>query len=225
MLQLKGDAARPYNRYELFCLRGECFLRTNSMSLAAEAFNDAAQTAKDDSKRQGVARGTAVLIRRSKQIGYVPRPAKAEGRTPPPAPKPMPIILEADRAAALAQLLADERGVVEPKIDAAQSGQALPPVIEVARMLGDLWAVEVAATGSGEQTRTMSKALGVHAHDLIAAALDEMNEEVEAAFAHASRETWARTMQGRRELYRTFVGRVGLHGTGRADVQFALQTT
>ena len=52
-----------------------------------------------------------------------------------------------------------------------------------------------------------------------------MNEKVEAALAHASKETWTRTIKGGRELYRTFNGRVGLHGPGREHVQFAMQQT
>ena len=222
LLQLKGDAAKPYDRYELFCLRGECFLRIKSMSLAADAFEDAAEAAKDNSKKEGVARGTAVLIRRAKQVGYVPRPAKAErGKPPPPAPpEPMKIIEEADRKAAFARLLEDERAAVVPKVEAAQNVTSIPPIIDVARLLGDLQAVEIAATGKGDQTQAMTKDLAAHAHDLISTALDAMNDAIEQAFDHASTETYEVNERGQR--IRT-VGRIGLHGDGAANVRFAVQ--
>jgi hypothetical protein len=221
LLQLKGDSAKPYDRYDLFCLRGESFLRIKSMTLAADAFDDAAETAKDDSKKQGVAKGTAVLIRRSKQIGYVPRPAKAERGKPPPAPpKAMQIIEKADRKAAFTTLLADERAVVGPKVEAAQRANSLPPVIEVTLMLADLQGVEIAATGSGDQTTAMTQDLAAKAHDLIATALDSMSDAIEAAFNHASTETWEVDQYGRRGR---MIGRIGLHADGAANVRFAVQ--
>ena len=222
LLQLKGDAAKTYDRYELFCLRGESFLRIKSMPLAADAFDDAAEVAKDDSKKEGVAKGTAVLIRRSKQIGYVPRPAKAERGKPPPPPPPAPmqIIEQEDRKVAFARLLEDERAAVVPKLEAAQSGTSLPPIIEVAKMLGDLQAVEIAATGKGEATQAMTKDLAARSHDLIATALDAMNDAIEKAWDHASTETWEVDQYGRRGR---MIGRVGLHGDGAANVRFAVQ--
>jgi hypothetical protein len=225
LLQLKGDAAKPYDRYELFCLRGESFLRIKSMSLAADAFDDAAEVAKDNSKKEGLARGTAVLIRRSKQVGYVPRPARAERGKPPPPPPPAPpapmqIVEEADRKAAFARLLEDERAAVVPKLEAAQKGTSLPPIIEVAKMLGDLQAVEIAATGKGEATQAMTTDLAARSHDLIATALNAMNDAIEAAWAHASTETWEVDRHGNRIR---MVGRVGLHGDGAANVRFAVE--
>jgi hypothetical protein len=221
LLQLKGDAAKAYDRYELFCLRGECFLRIKSMSLAADAFDDAAEVAKDNSKKEGVARGTAVLMRRSKQIGYVPRPAKAErGKPPPPPPAPMKIIEPADRKAALARLLEDERAAVVPKLETAQNGTALPPIIDVAKLLGDLQAVEIGSTGKGDETQAMTKDLAARAHDLISTALDAMNDSIEKAYDHASTETYEVNERGQR--IRT-VGRIGLHGDGAANVRFAVQ--
>jgi hypothetical protein len=221
LLQLKGDAAKPYDRYELFCLRGESFLRIKSMTLAADAFDDAADVAKDDSKKEGVARGTAVLIRRSKQIGYVPRPAKSDRGKPAPAPSEAIQIIEAtDRKAAFARLLEDERAAVVPKLEAAQKGTSLPPIIDVAKMLGDLQAVEIASTGKGEQTQGMTKDLAARSHDLIATALNAMNDAIEAAWDHASTETWEVDRHGNRIR---MIGRVGLHGDGAANVRFAVQ--
>jgi hypothetical protein len=184
------------------------------MTLAAEAFDNAAETAKDDSKKQGIAKGTAVLIRRSKQAGYLPRPAKREKGKPALAPpKPMQIIEDADRKAAFTTLLGDERLVVEPKVEACAKGTSLPPIIEVARMLGDLQAVEIAATGKGDETKAMTKDLAAQSHDFIANALDTMNDR-SRRMEHASTETWEVDQYGHRGR---MLGRVGLFGPGRAE--------
>jgi hypothetical protein len=223
LLQLKGDAATAYDRYDLFCLRGESFLRIKSMTLAADAFNDAAETAKDDSKKQGVAKGTAVLIRRSKQVGYVPRPAKAErGKPPPPPPAPMQIIEKADRQAAFTRLLEDERAAVVPKLEAAQNGTSLPSIVDVARLLSDLQAVEIAATGKDDQTQAMTKDLVAKAHDLIATALDSMNDRLEDAFRVAKTEHWA-IYEG--TLRKNFNGRTGLNDERARAVVYAVDQT
>ena len=75
----------------------------------------------------------------------------------------------------------------------------LPPMIEAGKMLGDLWAVEVAATGKGDETRGMTKDLATRSHELIATALDAMNENLESAFDHASIATYEVDQYGRED--------------------------
>jgi hypothetical protein len=79
LLQLKGEAAKAYDRYDLLCLRGEAALRGKANSMAIEAFSQASR-ATDDPDKKAVARATEILIRRSKPLGYVPR--TAGGATP-----------------------------------------------------------------------------------------------------------------------------------------------
>src|SRR5688500_17543270 len=47
LLQLKGEAAKSYDRYELLSLRGEAALRGKANSMAAEAFAQAAKATED----------------------------------------------------------------------------------------------------------------------------------------------------------------------------------
>src|SRR4051812_49047871 len=57
LLQLKGDAAKSYDRYDLLCLRGEAALRAKTNSVAMDAFNQAAR-ATEDKDKQAVAKAT-----------------------------------------------------------------------------------------------------------------------------------------------------------------------
>src|SRR5688572_2680037 len=136
LIALKGEAAKPYDRYELFTLRGEANLRAKALVPAADAFAAAAKETTDADKK-ATARATEILIRRSKPLGYVAKPQRpAPGAVAATRPAgPMPIINEADRAAAMKVLLADEMATVEPKLKAANAASALPPVIEAVKQL------------------------------------------------------------------------------------------
>jgi hypothetical protein len=132
--------------------------------MAMDAFSQASR-ATDDPQKQAVARATEILIRRSKPLGYVPRTARAGGCEPrvakapaAAAPKaqasqPIPIMEAADRKQAFAALFADEFAVVDPKVKAATKSNALPPVIDAIKSVGDLRAVEIAANGSRRRRR------------------------------------------------------------------------
>lgn len=220
LLALKGDAAAGYDRYDLLNLRGEAYLRNRAIPMAADAFAQA-QKATQDADKQAAARAMELLVRRSKQTGYVPKvpmaPAKpaggaarggAAGQPAPgtllggdPAPGAaapaaatigpggaIPIIEESDRKAAFSALFADELHAGAPKLRAAKSAAGLPPLIDAARMLGDLRAVELAATGGAEQTKQLGADIGDRAHRLIAAAISDMSRSTEKVWQSASRQ-------------------------------------
>ena len=201
LLQLKGDAAKAYDRYDLLCLRGEAALRAKTNSMAMEAFAQASR-ATDDKEKQAVARATELLIRRSKPLGYVPRTtggpatrpagAKIDATVKPQAgqpQQPIPIIEEADRKRAFAAMFADEMAVVDPKVQAATKANNLPPVIDAIKSLGDLRAIDIAANGSAAQTKALGADLGAHAHELIATTMAPMDKRVEECWNSASRTT------------------------------------
>jgi hypothetical protein len=200
LIQLRGDAAKSYDRYELLCLRGEAALRGKANTMAMDAFSQASR-ATDDPQKQAVARATEILIRRSKPLGYVPRTAAPAGGEPrvakapaAAAPKaqasqPIPIMEAADRKQAFAALFADEFAVVDPKVKAATKSNALPPVIDAIKSVGDLRAVEIAANGSATQTKGITADMGAHAHMLIAGTLQPMEQRVEQCWESASRPT------------------------------------
>ncbi len=204
LLALKGDAAKAYDRYELFVLRGEVSLRNKANPMAIESFA-AAQKATADPEKQAKARANEILIRRSKPAGYVPKNApkldlpSPGSAAPRPMPAgPLPILEEADRKVAMAALLSDELLAVEPKVKAANAATNLSPVIEVARSLGDLRAIELAATGTASQSRQIGADLGKQAHGMIDGALGSMSQRVEACWLSASRSKFVENNTGQR---------------------------
>ena len=208
LIQLKGDTAKAYDRYDLLCLRGEAALRGKANSMAMDAFAQASR-ASEDLQKQAVARATEILIRRSKPLGYVPRTAapapagepagvKASGAAAPKAQasQPIPIIEAADRKRAFAALFADEFAVVDPKVKAATKATGLPPIIDAIKSIGDLRALEIAANGSANQTKGITGDLGEHAHILIAGALQPMEQRVETCWNSARRPTLTQSSSG-----------------------------
>ena len=109
ILAIRGEAAKAYDRYELFSLRGEAYLRNKAMPPAAEAFVNAAKETTDPQK-QASARANEILIRKSKATGYLPKPApRTPGAAATKPSGPMPIVEPADRKEAMVALFTDER--------------------------------------------------------------------------------------------------------------------
>ena len=179
-LALRGPAAQNYDRYELYMLRGEAFVHTKGMPMAAESFA-AAQKETQDQAKKDAARAMELLVRRSKPTGYT-----AKTSTTRPAPT-FPIVNDTDRPAAFAALFTDEMAVARPRIKAATNATNLNPIIDVARSLGDMHALEQAASNSAAQTKEIGSALGEHAHKLIADALTKMGNHVEEIWKAASK--------------------------------------
>src|SRR4030095_12150312 len=106
-----------------------------------------AQKETDDPARRSAARADEILVRKSRPQGYLPKPS------PTSKPAAIPILAEADRKAAFTALLNDELTAVSPKLKAAKAATAMPPIIEVARTLGDLRALELAGSGADAQVK------------------------------------------------------------------------
>lgn len=199
LLALKGQAAQAYDRYELLMLRGEASLRNKAMPMASEAFKMAQQET-DDADKQAAARAIELLVRKSKQTGYVPKlaPTAAPGAQPAAGTprEQIPIIDEADRKQAFAALLNDELSVLEPKVKASAKATSLAPIVELARALADLRAVEVAAGEQAQRTKSIGSMLGARAHELIAGAMDGMDRQVEEIWDDASQQRYSRDRFG-----------------------------
>jgi hypothetical protein len=224
LLALRGESTKAYDRYELFTLRGEAYLRTKAPSVAAEAFKSAAKETKDP-VQQATARATELLIRRSKPAGYLPRTevkAAATGPRAAQAVEPLSIVEEADRKIALEALLADEMAVIEPKLKAATSATSLVPIIEATKALSDIRVLELAASGKDDRTKALSADLGTHAHQLISPEVRSMSTRVEQCWRSGSRERYATDRAGgvRDKLY----GLYGLNSTEQADLKKIIQT-
>jgi len=218
-LALKGPAAQAYDRYDLFMLRGEAFVHTRAMPTAAESFASAQKETQDAAKKDA-ARALELLVRRSKPTGYT-----AKISTTRPAPT-FPILAETDRQAAYAALFTDEMAVAQPKVKAATSATNLNPVIDAARSLGDLHAIEHAANNSDAQTKQIGSTLGDHAHKLIADALTQMSKRVEDIWKTASRPNVRRNGgQYNQQSYDYGAGMMGMSSTESGDLKNTTATT
>src|SRR3954466_7136488 len=60
-LSLRGDAAKTFDRYELFMMKGEAHAQLKQPAPAASAFADAVKEAGADKNRAAVAGSTALL--------------------------------------------------------------------------------------------------------------------------------------------------------------------
>jgi len=230
LLGLRGEAAKRYDRYELLTLRGEAALRAKAISMAIEAFGQASR-ATTDPEKQAVARATEVLIRRAKPLGYVPRAAPqlapqgkvdaAAAAARAQAAQPIPFIEPADRKRAFAALFADEFASVEPKVKAATKASGLPPVVDALKSIGDLRAVEIAATGTSAKTKSITGDLGAHAHQLISGTLTPMERRVEECWNSARRQTVSQGSDG--NTYRQ-PGMWGLNSTEQNDLKAVIAT-
>jgi hypothetical protein len=117
-------------------------------------------------------------------------PASPAANAQPAAAKnaaPIPIIDQASRKQAFAALLSDELAGAGAKVKAATSATSLPPVVEAARLLGDLRALELASGAEGGQVKQMGATIGGQAHKLIANAMNGMDRRVEEVWDSASR--------------------------------------
>jgi hypothetical protein len=196
-------------------LRGEAYLRTKAFPPAAEAFAAAAKETTDPAKKDA-ARANEILVRRSKAQGYLPKPSATS------KPAAIPIVEEADRKAAWAALLNDELTLATPKVKAATAGNSLTPIIDVARALGDLRAVEVASGGTGEQVKQIGSQLGDHAHALIDDALKKTKVRVEEVWNSASR-TRAQVDNNGNQIQKLY-GMMGLTSVESNDLKSAMAT-
>jgi hypothetical protein len=111
---------------------------------------------------------------------------------------------------------------VAPKVKTASSASALPPVIEAIKAVGDLRAIEIAASGSAAHAKEMTAGLGDHAHRLIAQALGPMKLRTEECWGQGSRTRYVEDKQTtlREKLY----GMVGLTSTEANDLKSIIAT-
>ncbi|MDB5322864.1 MAG: hypothetical protein JWN40_4495 [Phycisphaerales bacterium] len=172
VLQLKGDAAKAYNRPKVMMLKGEAQLRLKQVSQALDAFAGAAKES-TDAKEAATATATEMLVRKSPGLKYTVRP-KGGGKS-----ESLDILDEAGRKQAMSALYADEAAIAAPKIKAGESAKTLPIIIEALKTVSRLGALEQAATGSEEKTTASAKELGTHAQTLMTEAVRSIAADVQ----------------------------------------------
>jgi hypothetical protein len=191
-------------------------LRTGAFRTAIDAFGDAAKATDADDKR-GRALGMQLLIRQSKPVGYIP---KAQPKTAG-KPQPIDIVDPAERKKALDALLIDAKAAAEPRLKAIEGAKTLAPLMDAARIIGDLWAIEMAATGSGDGAKAASSTIGKQSHELISGAVKQMNDRVTQVYSDASSEIWEVDQWNRRTR---LIARRGLDGPGGSALRDVIAT-
>jgi hypothetical protein len=172
VLQIKGDAAKGYNRPKILMLKAESQLRLKQVSQALEALGAAAKEATDP-KDAATATATELLVRKSPGLKYTIRP-KGGGK-----PETLDILDEAQRKQAMEALYADEAALAAPKIKAAENAKTMPAIIEALKTVSHLGALEQVATGSDEKTAASAKELGTHAQSLMTDAVRSIANDVQ----------------------------------------------
>lgn len=193
VLQLKGNAAAAYDRVDLYVLRGEAFLQLKQQSRAMESFQLAAKElntpsdpkapardAKLAEEQRRAVRAITLLASRSTSFQYVPKTRAVAAPGAPAAPTaPISILDLTQRKAAYQALLTDVKAELAPKAKSATAGKTLVPVVDLVRQLGDLRAVEQAATGATTDTDKLLDELADHARGLMADEVDRLDKRTD----------------------------------------------
>jgi hypothetical protein len=166
--------ARPpdgaYDRGELLMLRGEAELQLNRPAAAASSFDSAAREA---TQPPAAAKGMAMaaLARKAPDMKFVARTGDHRGHA-------WDITDAHTRSEALAALYADELAAATGRLQAANRATNLTPILQVLPLIAELAAIETTVTGEALQTTSVATDVGLRAHALMEAALDDMNSRV-----------------------------------------------
>jgi hypothetical protein len=169
VLQLKGDAARPYDRVDLSTLKADTLLQLKQQASAIASLNDAVKAITDqtDPKVAAQARATLVLLKHSQALAYTPK-------NPPSSP--ISILDMTKRKTAYTALLADMHAEVAAKAKTAKAGKTLPPIIEALRGISDLRAVEMMAKDTDADSSQIAEDLASQAKTLMSDAVQTMSK-------------------------------------------------
>ncbi len=177
VIDLKGDIAAPYDKIELNSMRGECFLQLKQFSQAALAYNTAVKLSPDASSDLALrSRAMAVLIKAAPLGTYTFKHRDEKSKDIPTGPISI-LDLEA-RHDAFRALLVDRLFEDTPKVKAAAAGKSIPPILDAANRIADVYAVELAATGAHEETDKLLAELGTSAVKLMGSELASTAERM-----------------------------------------------
>lgn len=168
-LRLTEEAARGYDQYELQVIRGDSLLHLGDPVTALQAYEAAAESRQP--RQVGVARATALLIRRSTDLKYTPKSK--------PDAQPIDIVDRDSRRKAAAALLDDQLARLRDELAAAKRATTLNPILDVIQPLLDLRSLEYLATnGKGEQTLQIATEINERARELIAREVTQVANRV-----------------------------------------------
>lgn len=166
VLQLTGDAAKPYDQYALLLLRGNCLLQLNDKPTALMAYAEAEKST--DTAQAAEARAMTLLLRRSSGLSF----------TPPGGGETLSILDPANRKKGMMLLFEDGLKGAQPEIRRALESDSLVPSIDLMPRMRDLYALEKTATGSDAQTRPVLVQMGEHCRLLMTRELDLLDQRI-----------------------------------------------
>lgn len=177
VLQLKGNAARPYDRVELLLLKADTQLQMKEQSLAVTAAAAAVKAIdpdQTDPKLAATARATEKLLRQARNYMFTPR-------TAPRGQIPQPIsVLDLDRRPeCFAAMFEDARAEILAKVRAAKSARTLLPIIEAIKAVSELRTLELAAFGKEELSAAQLDGLSLQAKDLMSKAVKDLKSQAD----------------------------------------------
>jgi hypothetical protein len=177
VLQLRGDAARPYDKVDLLLLKAETHLQLKEQSLAIAAASAAVKAIdpdQTDPKLAAVAHATEKLLRQTHGYTFTPR-------TAPRGQAPQAIsLLDVDRRAdCFAAMFNDAKAEIAAKVRAAKSAKTLLPIIEAIKAVSELRTLEMAAFGKDEQSTAQLDGLANQAKDMMAKAVKELKAQAD----------------------------------------------
>jgi hypothetical protein len=146
---LRGKAAEPYNKYDLWMLKFETHMRLKQQAAAVSDLNEA-QKMTDDAKRLNYCKSVALLIKQSKNFLYQPSPQKKE------RPSPIDIIDPEKRKLALKALLDDEMAVIVPKVEKALNGTSLATIADALKTLQGIDVLESGADAGDDASKMVA---------------------------------------------------------------------
>ncbi len=187
ILDLKGTPAAAYDRLEMLLLRAECQLQIRQTPAAQAALDTVVKEARGGNNAPanpdalGKALALSALIARSPNMLYAPK-----SRTGPLTPKTIDILDRAARPSACKALFEDSLADVKARVRAAQGVNTLPLILDAAKAVATLRALEQAGTGDDAQSKPLVGELALAATVLLGNSVAEMNGAIDTIAAGAN---------------------------------------
>ncbi len=176
VLQLKGEAARPYDRIDLEMLKGNTLIEMKQQVSAITAFEDAVKSTTDQTppKQAAEAVATRALLKKSPSLTYTPKGSAGVKGTP------ISLLDLSQRKEAFTALFTDAHAEVAAKAKAAASSKSLAPIIAGMNSIAELRAIEMMATDSDKSSQELVGQLAAQAGKLMEEAVksSEAREKV-----------------------------------------------
>ncbi len=173
VLNLKGDAAKPYDRVDLELLRANTALQLKQQSLAGASLEEAVKaiTPQTPPKLANEVIAMRALVKRSSALAFTPKTDAGKG-------KPISLTDPAQRKPAMEALLADCKAEVAAKTKAAASSKSLLPIIAGINGIDELRAIEMTAAETDTASQDIAGELASQAASLMDEAMKKFTPRI-----------------------------------------------